>query len=94
MKNAARLGDILQGELQGVRKDFPHLIKEVRGYGLMVGAEMTRDCDEVVKGLRDRKVLVNGTNATVLRFLPPLIIGEEHIRTTIGELRAVLSALT
>lgn len=93
MKNAERMGALLIRELGTLQQEFPSLVKEVRGFGLIVGMELTRDCDPVVRALRDRGVLVNGTNGSVLRFLPPLIIREEHIRLTINELRAALGSL-
>lgn len=93
MKNAEVMGALLLEGLRGLGREFPELVKEVRGYGLMAGMELTRECDSVVKTLRERHVLVNGTNVTVLRFLPPLIIGKEHIETTIHELRSAFTLL-
>jgi acetylornithine aminotransferase len=93
MKNAEVMGAFLLDQLRGLQREFPALVKEVRGYGLMAGMELTRECDPVVKTLRERHVLVNGTNATVLRFLPPLIVKKEHIELTIQELRSALAQL-
>ena len=87
------MGSILMSELSALRSDFPATIAEVRGYGLMVGMELTRDAEPVVAAMRDRKILVNGTDQTVLRFLPPLIIQEEHIRTTVRTLAEILGNL-
>ncbi len=94
MKNAERMGALLHRGLSSLQAEFPALVREVRGYGLMAGMELTREADPVVKTLREHHVLVNGTNVNVLRFLPPLIVTEEHVNLTLQELRAALAALS
>jgi acetylornithine aminotransferase len=89
MKNAEAMGNILMKKLQELGKEFPALVKEVRGYGLMIGVELHRDGEQITKQLRDNGVLVNCTNVNVLRFLPPLIINESHITEAITQLRTV-----
>jgi adenosylmethionine-8-amino-7-oxononanoate aminotransferase len=55
--------------------------------------KLDRDCEPVVAAMRDRYILINGTDRTVLRFLPPLIVREEQIRTTIEALRDVMDGM-
>jgi acetylornithine/N-succinyldiaminopimelate aminotransferase len=66
----------------------PHIV-EVRGKGLIVGAEMDIDTNPLVaKGYEHGLILVNA-GPNVLRFVPPLIIREEEIQravATVGEL--------
>ncbi|MBI3365092.1 MAG: aspartate aminotransferase family protein [Ignavibacteriae bacterium] len=90
MKNAETVGLFLKEQLHQVKHKYPSLVKDVRGYGLMVGMELTQECDSLVAALRERGILLNCTNQTVLRFLPPLIIQEEHIEEAIGHLTSVL----
>ena len=54
-------------------------IKEVRGVGLMVGVELALRGADIVKFCQAKGLLINCTNNTVLRFLPPLIIGKADI---------------
>lgn len=89
MKNAEHMGNILMSKLKELQKEFPALVKEVRGFGLMVGVELHREGEQSVTLLRDKGVLVNCTNVNVMRFLPPLIINESHIDETIKRLREV-----
>jgi predicted acetylornithine/succinylornithine family transaminase len=89
--NAARMGRRFVDGLEDLRMEVPSVIREVRGYGLMVGVELHAPGDPVVAAMRDRGVLINCTDTTVLRFLPPLIIDESHVARTIGALRAVLT---
>src|SRR5262249_21637094 len=72
MKNAEAMGGSLRRALLGLQTEFPSLVKEVRGYGLMLGMELTREGDTVVAALREKGVLLNCTGVNVLRFLPPL----------------------
>lgn len=87
MENANRLGTIFFEKLKSLQNEFPDLVKEVRGFGLMVGMELTREGDSIVKTIREKGILVNCTSQTVLRFLPPLIINELHIEETIATLK-------
>src|SRR5262249_27969780 len=43
MQNAAAMGKRLISGLNGFQKEFPLLVSEVRGFGLMVGMELTRE---------------------------------------------------
>lgn len=80
---AERVGAYLRGRLAQV----PYLT-DVRGKGLMVGADVTdRDAHQLVDQLRLRHhVVANACNAKALRLLPPLIIGEEEVDLLVGAL--------
>ncbi len=93
MKNAETQGQLLKSQLLELKAEFPALISEVRGFGLMIGVELTRECESTVTALRERGMLLNCTNNNVLRFLPPLIIQDSHIREAIGKLREVFQSL-
>lgn len=90
MKHAEAMGRILKTGLAELASEFKGLVKEVRGYGLMLGMELNREAEPYVVAMRERHILINGTDQTVLRFLPPLIVTEDHIAETIATLRAVL----
>ena len=65
---------------------YPAHIKNVRGQGLMLGAELHYEGESIVHAMRDHGILINCTNRNVLRFLPPLIIKTEHVDHLINEL--------
>jgi acetylornithine/succinyldiaminopimelate/putrescine aminotransferase len=94
MRNAEAMGQRLRSGLLTLKNKFPSLVKEVRGCGLMLGMELTRECQPVVDAMREKKILINGTDQTVLRFLPPLIVEEGHVDTTIAGLSEILAQLT
>ena len=92
MQNAEKTGSMLKTGLLALMKEFPGLVKEVRGLGLMLGMQLSRDGDPFVSAMRDRGILINCTDSNVLRFLPPLIISAEHVDQTVHELRGVLGS--
>ena len=65
-------------------------IKEIRGEGLMVGAELTFPCKQLVLEGIERGLLFNCTHDTVLRFLPPYILPEKHVDRAMRILTKVL----
>ncbi len=70
-EKAAILGERLMNGLKKLGNEFPGLVKEVRGYGLMVGAELDRPGDGISAAMMEKGILINCTDTTVLRFLPP-----------------------
>jgi acetylornithine aminotransferase len=93
MQHAAVMGDYFRSRLLDLKTEFPLVVKEVRGFGLMIGMELTIECESVVHQLRERGILVNCTEQTVLRFLPPLIIRKEQIDHGVEVLRSVLQEM-
>jgi acetylornithine aminotransferase len=91
MRQAEAMGNLLTRGLKSLKEGFPDLVREVRGFGLMVGMELTRDGEPYVAAMRERKILINCTDQTVLRFLPPLIIRQKQIDETIEALRTVFA---
>ena len=81
LQNVARLGDYFTAELKKLAAKYPGLIKEVRGKGLMLGAELTRDDigRDIVNDVLANGAIINCTAGNVLRFVPPLIITEADI---------------
>ena len=68
-------------------------IVNVRGKGLMLAAELDSSdlAKDVLAGMLQRHILINRTSETVLRFLPPYILGREHVDTAIAALDEVLT---
>lgn len=74
-----RMGKYLKKRLEELKKEFPSIIADIRGMGLLVGMELTRDGGPVVKACMERGVLINCTAGNILRFMPPLIVTEKEI---------------
>lgn len=70
-------------------------IKEIRGAGLMIGVEMANveTAKQAASAMLERKIVLNRTNDTVLRFLPPYIVQQQHIDQTLQGLDEVLTEI-
>ncbi|MEG2291539.1 MAG: aspartate aminotransferase family protein [Clostridium sp.] len=98
-RKSEELGTILKDKLKDLKKKH-RIIKDVRGLGLMLGAELvkengepaTEETDIILEKLKDRGLIVgkNGLGRNVLAFQPPLVITEKNIETLINNLDEVL----
>lgn len=89
-----RMGAYFKEALLKLKKHFSHIIVDVRGMGLLLAMEITRECSQVVQACFERGVLINCTAGNTLRFIPPLIVTEEDIDTLIAVLTEALSRLS
>ena len=86
-------GEYFRAQLEELKTRY-RSVREVRGMGLMLGMELDSAdaAKQIVNRLLRRGILINRTNDTVLRFLPPYIIDKKHIYRVIQELDAALAA--
>jgi len=96
--NAAARGDWLVARISALASGrYPHLLKEVRGRGLMLGLEF--HTDEIgfafSKGVFARGCLLSGTLAAarVLRVEPPLTITPEECAIVMDRFEDTLAAM-
>jgi acetylornithine/N-succinyldiaminopimelate aminotransferase len=89
LAHAAHIGKVLKDgfghALAGVAG-----VLEIRGQGLMLGIELDRPCNALVKQALDTGILTNVTNDTVIRLLPPLIIDAAQARLLVDGLSAAI----
>ena len=85
---SAEKGAYLRERLQ--RIDAP-VIRDVRGLGLMVGIELRTRARLYIEALIDQGVLALSAGPTVIRLLPPLIIGYEELDTVAAAIEGVLT---
>jgi acetylornithine aminotransferase/acetylornithine/N-succinyldiaminopimelate aminotransferase len=93
LEHVAELGAYFQQRLTELKSKHK-AIKQVRGLGLMVAAQLKSPdlAKAVVQQMLERGVIINRTHDTVLRFLPPYIIEREHVDDVIAVLDEVLQA--
>jgi len=72
---AAKMGRYLADGLREVARRHP-VVREVRGRGLLIGAELTQAAGPLVDACREAGLLVLSAGEKVLRLTPPLIVGE------------------
>lgn len=89
LKNVEAMGKYLTEKLIALQKDFPIII-DVRGVGLIQGIEFKCAVKDIInKCLADGLILI-AAGDTVIRFVPPLIIGKTEIDSMITTLRKIL----
>ena len=93
LDNCRRMGDYLVAELNDLKLKYPHLIKDVRGKGLLTGMELNISGDTIVSECIKRGVIINCTMDRVLRFLPPLDVSQEDIDKLAETLREVFNSI-
>jgi len=86
-QRAAEIGAYFLERLQAVKSP---LIREVRGLGLMLGVELKRKVAPYIQALMEHGVLALPAGMTVVRFLPPLVIGREEVDKVVEAFEASL----
>jgi acetylornithine/N-succinyldiaminopimelate aminotransferase len=87
------VGDFFHEELAKLAARHDCIV-DVRGIGLMLGLELNSAdlAQRVAAQLMERRIIVNRTSETVLRFLPPFILERKHVETAIKALDETVSA--
>ena len=76
---AREKGEFLEAELHKLKNQYPSIIKEVRGRGLMLALVMSAPPSELISQFRQNGMLVVGAAENVVRFLPPLTVSNEEL---------------
>ena len=81
LKNIQAVGKYFKDKLQELAKKYPKFIVDVRGEGLILGAELAgaEHGRDIVNDCLAKGLIINCTAGKVLRFIPPLIITTAQI---------------
>ena len=92
LAHATEVGGYFQQRLRALAEKHESIV-DVRGKGLMLAAEV--DSAElgklIVAEMLKRHIVMNCTSDTVLRFLPPYILEQEHVDTAIAALDEIFT---
>lgn len=91
LRHVRDVGAYFRQQLEQLAAKFPALMLDVRGRGLMLGAELAQPGREIVNDCLGEGVIINCTAGNVLRFVPPLIIGRADVDALIAVLTRVLA---
>ena len=91
LPHIASVGEYFRSELRRIAKQYD-FISEVRGYGLMIGVQLTVPGKDMVTRAMQEGLLINCTHDTVLRFLPPYILTEAQVDEAVTILDRVFRA--
>jgi predicted acetylornithine/succinylornithine family transaminase len=89
LPHISEVGSYFRMRLTELAKRYS-FIKEVRGYGLMIGVELDIPGKQIVIDAMEEGLLINCTHDVVLRALPPYILSEQDVDRAITVLNRVL----
>jgi acetylornithine aminotransferase/acetylornithine/N-succinyldiaminopimelate aminotransferase len=92
LSNIRETGAYFKGQLHDLAAKHESVV-EVRGMGLMLAMDMNSAdlAKKIVAKMLERRILINRTSETVLRFLPPFIMGKEHVDLAVSALNEILT---
>jgi acetylornithine/N-succinyldiaminopimelate aminotransferase len=81
LANVVAMGELLRAEL--LARSSARFLMEVRGRGLLIGAEVAREiaASDVVGAMARRGVLVSTAGPDTVRFTPPFVVGRDDVVT-------------
>jgi len=89
LTNVKKLSKYFHSELNKLKKEFPKIIKEVRGVGLLIGLQLFSDQSKFIQKLIDNKLLTIRAAENVIRILPPLNVKKQEIDMAIKIIKKV-----
>jgi acetylornithine/N-succinyldiaminopimelate aminotransferase len=89
LTNVKKVSKYFHFELNKLKKEFPKIIKEVRGVGLLIGLQLQNDQKKFIQKLMDNKLLTIRAAENVVRILPPLNVKKQEIDQSIKIIRKV-----
>jgi len=92
LEHVREVGAYFQQQLELLRRELA-VIREVRGEGLMLAAELSVPCKDVVRQALEAGFILNCTQTKVLRFLPPLVLERRHVDELMAALRPILAGI-
>ena len=94
LANAEKVGAHLKAGLQAALKNelASGAVKEVRGEGLMIGADLCKPCGALVQRAADAGLLISVTADSVVRLVPPLILSEAEADQIVAIIAPLISA--
>ena len=82
LENATKVGGLLKEALQGFVDKYDKLL-EVRGKGMMLGLVVDGEAKDIVEALKGQGLLALTAGKNVVRFLPPLTLGEDDLEDAV-----------
>ena len=90
LSNAQKMGAYLYKKLAHLKEKY-HIIKEIRGKGLMLGVELSKEGRPIYEQCFKKRLLINCTHTNVLRIMPQLGVTKTEIDKAICILDNVLN---
>jgi len=91
LKNVRELSKYFHKELDNIKKQFPKIIKEVRGTGYLIGLQLFFEQTKFIQKLMDNNLLTIRASENVVRILPPLNVKKTEIDLALKIIKKVCS---
>ena len=89
LQNVKKNSKYFHSELNKLKDQYPKIIKEVRGIGLLIGLQLFHDQKKFIQKLMDNKLLTIRAGENVIRILPPLNVKKKEINLAIKIIKKV-----
>ncbi|MCC6920529.1 MAG: aspartate aminotransferase family protein [Alphaproteobacteria bacterium] len=84
----------LKQQLAMLKDEYPGVIEEVRGDGLLLGLKCRVSNTDLVNALRERHLITISAGDNVVRIIPPLTVGEAEIAEATAAIASACAALS
>ena len=92
--NVRRISKYFHSELNNIKNEFPNIIKEIRGVGLLIGIQLFNNQNLFIKNLMKKKLLTIRAAENVVRILPPLNVKKSEIKIALNIIKSVCKDLS
>ena len=89
LNNLKKVSKYFYKELDKLKKNYPNIIKEIRGEGLLIGVQLHFDQSKFIKSLEKNYLLTIRAAENVIRILPPLNVKKNEIDLALKILKKV-----
>ena len=89
LKNVQKISKYFHSELKKIQNEYPKIIKDVRGVGLLIGLQLFHDQTKFIQKLMDNNFLTIRAGENVIRLLPPLTVKKQEIDLAIKIIKKV-----
>ncbi|WP_315918572.1 aspartate aminotransferase family protein [Mesorhizobium sp. SP-1A] len=93
LDEVARKALLFKQGLAGIADEFPEVVEEIRGTGLMLGLKCAMPNVKVNQALRGQHLLAVPAGDNVIRLLPPLNVTDDEIREGLNRIHAAAAGL-
>ena len=93
LNNVKNISKYFLSNLDKIKDEYPNVIKEIRGRGLLIGIQLHKDQVKFIKKLMENKLLTIRAAENVIRILPPLNVKKIEINQALKLIKKVCGEL-
>ena len=93
LENVKSISEYFLSNLNKIQNEYPNIIKEIRGRGLLIGIQLKADQTKFIKKLMDNNLLTIRAAENVVRILPPLNVKKNEVNQALKIINKVCKEL-